>query len=323
MPQAPLPENEDERLEELVSLGLLDRDADERFDRITRLAQRLFDVPSAVISLIDRDRSWYLSKQGISEEESPRDQSFCAYAILGNDLMVVPDASKDPRFFDNPNVTTDPGIRFYAGATISGPTGMKLGTLCVFDDVARELSREDAGSLVDLAGMIEGEIKALTLAVTDELTGLSNRRGFELSARALLEVCRRRELQAVLVYFDLDDFKTINDSFGHDEGDAALVQFAQHLEATFRNSDIIARYGGDEFLVFLADTGDATLALGRLEAILVSRNAHPMNKYPLAVSIGTAVFSGDPLDTLDSLLTRADQAMYEVKRRHHAQEDPA
>ena len=315
-----VPDNEDERLAELISLDILDREADERFDRITRLAQRLFDVPSVLITLIDRDRNWYLSTQGYDVKQSPREESFCAHAILGDDLLVVPDATLDPRFFDNPSGVADPGVRFYAGATITGPRGMKLGTLCVFDDKPRELSAEDAGSLQDLAGMVEGEIASLTLAVTDELTGLSNRRGFELSAGTLLEVCRHRELMAALVYFDLDDFKEINDSYGHDEGDAALVQFAQHLAATFRNSDIIARYGGDEFLVFLADTGDPTVALNRLEAILTSRNAHPMNRYPMAVSIGSAVFRGDGAATLDSLLNRADHAMYEVKRRHHDQD---
>ncbi len=281
------------------------------------MAQRLFEVPSAVISLIDRDRSWYLSKQGTLGQQSARDESFCAHAILGDDLLIVPDASLDPRFSDNPSVIADHGVRFYAGANIAGPRGMKLGTLCVFDDVPRDMSLEDASILRDLASMVESEIAALTLAVTDELTGLSNRRGFELSAGSLLEVCRRRDLQAALLYFDLDNFKSINDTFGHDEGDAALVQFAQHLVDTFRTSDVVARYGGDEFIVFMADTGDPSLALARLEAILVSRNAHPMNRYPTMVSIGTAVFSGDHADTLDSLLTRADQAMYDVKRRHH------
>ena len=316
------PDNEEERLAELVSLDILDREADERFDRITRLAQRLFNVPSAVITLIDSDRTWYLSKQGVSDSESPRDESFCAHAILGSDLMVIPDASKDSRLFDNPSVMAAPGVRFYAGATITGPQGMKLGTLCVFDATPRDLSVEDQGSLRDLAGMVEGEIAALTLAVTDELTGLSNRRGFELSAGTLLEVCRHRGLNAALLYLDLDHFKEINDTHGHEEGDTALVQFAQHLAATFRNSDVIARYGGDEFLVFLADTGDPTLALARLEAILASRNAHPMNRYPMAVSIGSAVFTGDPDDTLDSLLNRADHEMYEVKRRHHEEQRP-
>jgi diguanylate cyclase (GGDEF)-like protein len=311
------PDDEQERLAELVSLDILDRPADERFDRITRLAQRLFDVPSAIITLVDRDRNWFLSKQGYDEDEASRDESFCAHAILGDDLMVVRDASKDPRFFDNPSVVADPGVRFYAGATIAGPGGSKLGTLCVFDEQPREISAADAGSLRDLAGMVEGEIAALTLAVTDDLTGLSNRRGFELSAARLLEVCRHRGVRATLLYLDLDDFKTINDAFGHDEGDAALVQFAGHLGATFRNSDVIARYGGDEFVVFLADSGDPSSVLGRLEEILLSRNAHPMNRYPMVVSIGTAVFTGDPEETLESLLGRADQAMFDVKRRHH------
>ena len=312
------PPNEAERLAELRSLELLDSEPDERFDRITRLAQRLFDVPSAVITLVDSDRNWMLSKQGYDgSREASREESFCAHAILGNGVMQVPDATKDDRFAENPYVLDNPGVRFYAGCNIAGPGGSILGTLCVFDTKAKVMSEEDTDSLRDLAGMVESEIGALRLAATDPLTGLSNRRGFEFSAAALLEFCRHRGIQATLLFFDLDDFKAINDSFGHDEGDQALVQFAENLATTFRNSDIIARYGGDEFVVLLADTADPAVALGRLESELLSRNAHPTTRYPLSVSIGTAVFDGDASDNLSELLERADKAMYDDKRRRH------
>jgi diguanylate cyclase (GGDEF)-like protein len=313
------PENEDERLAELRSLSLLDSDPDERFDRITRLAQRLFDVPSAVISLVDSDRTWYLSKQGYDGVETSREESFCAYAILGHDVMQVPDATKDERFADNPYVLENPGVRFYAGCNIAGPHGSVLGTLCIFDTEAKVLSSEDTSSLRDLAGMVESEIATLQLAASDPLTGLSNRRGFELSATMLLEVCRHRGIKATLLFFDLDDFKSINDTYGHEEGDEALKQFAKHLQSTFRNSDIVARYGGDEFVVLLANAGDPSLALGRLQQDLLSRNLHPTTRYPLNVAIGSAVFDGAENDTLSELLERADKAMYDDKRRH--QED--
>lgn len=316
------PDNEEERLEELHGLSLLDRPADERFDRITRLAQRLFDVSSVAITLVDQDRSWYLSKQGLDVAETTRAESLCAHVLLGEDLMVVPDATRDPRFLDNPSVLADPGVRFYAGATIVGPRGMKLGTLALFDPRPRDLSSQDAASLRDLADMVESEIAALDEAAFDELTGLSNRRGFNLSAKLLLEVCRHRDIEATLLLFDIDHFQQLNLTFGGSEGDAALVQFAEHLTTTFRTSDLLARLGGDEFVALLANTAEPTFAVGRLEAMLVSRNAHPMNKYPLEVSTGSAVFTGDPEDTLESLLARAFDEMHTVKRRRFEAEPP-
>jgi diguanylate cyclase (GGDEF)-like protein len=310
------PENEMARLDELRSLDILDTEPQERFNRVTRLAQRLLHVPTAVITLVDDDRNWYLSQQGLDNTGPSREDSFCAHAILGTDIMQVPDTLKDQRFFDNPYVTGNPGLRFYAGCPIAGPKGSTLGTLCVFDSEPRVLSDDDASSLKDLARMVESELVALDLAVTDPLTGAGNRRGFELSASSLREVCRRRHISATLLYFDLDEFKEVNDRFGHDAGDQALAEFAKLLQTTFRNSDIIARYGGDEFVVLLADTSDPTLALERLQAFLVSRNAHPASSYPLGFSVGRIVVDPSSDESLDQLITRADASMYEMKRAH-------
>jgi diguanylate cyclase (GGDEF)-like protein len=310
------PDNEAERLAELRSLGLLDSEPQERFNRVTRLTQRLLNVPSAVITLVDEDRNWYLSKQGLDNTGALRQDSFCGHAILGTEIMQVADASKDERFFDNPFVTGKMGVRFYAGCPIAGPNGSILGTLCVFDSQPRVLSAEDLQSLRDLADMVEGEIAALNLATTDALTGLGNRRGFELSASSLLEVCRHRKVKATLLFFDLDEFKLVNDTYGHDTGDEALVEFTKLLQTTFRNSDIIARYGGDEFMVLLADTGDPTLALERLESFLGSRNSHPSSGYPLGFSVGKSVLEPRGEESLEQLIEQADASMYEMKRRH-------
>ncbi len=314
MSAAVKPENEKERLDELRSLGLLDSQPTERFHRITRLTQRLLNVPSAVITLVDEDRNWYLSRQGLDNTGSSRDDSFCAHTILGSDILEVSDATRDERFFDNPFVTGKSGIRFYAGCPIAGPGGSILGTLCVFDTQPRVLPAEDTSSLRDLAHMVESEIAALDLAVTDPLTGVANRRGFELSAPSLLEVCRRRDLRATLLFFDLDEFTSLNETFGRDAGDQALVEVAKLLQATFRNSDIIARYGGDEFVVLLADTGDPALALDRLQTFLVARNAHPSSGYPLGFSVGTTTVDPTTDISLDQLIALADASMHEMRR---------
>ncbi|MCU1362182.1 MAG: diguanylate cyclase [Acidimicrobiaceae bacterium] len=164
--------------------------------------------------------------------------------------------------------------------------------------------------------MVEGEIVAIDLAVADPLTGVANRRGFELSAPSLLHVCRRRQVTATLLFFDLDEFQAVNDMFGHDAGDQALIEFAKLLQTTFRNSDIIARYGGDEFVVLLADTGDPAVSLERLQTFLAARNAHPSSGYPLGFSVGTTVVEATSDISLDELITRADASMYEMKRAH-------
>ena len=183
MTAAPKPPDEAIRLAQLRALALLDSYPEERFDRITRLAQRLFDVPIALVTLVDEDRQWFKSRQGLDVAETPRESAFCAHAILGDEVMQVQDSMADERFATNPLVLGDPGIRFYAGCPIEGPGGAKLGTLCVIDREPRQLKDDEVRLLRDLAEMVEREIAAADLATGDALTGLANRRGFDLIAR--------------------------------------------------------------------------------------------------------------------------------------------
>lgn len=158
MLEAPLPENEAQRLAALLSLGLLDTAQEQRFNRITRSAARLLRVPLATITLLDAERQWFKSRYGLFSTETPRKVSFCGHAILGEGMLVVPDALKDQRFSDNPLVTGQPHIRFYAGRPLSTPGGMRVGTLCVMDREPRILSEEDHLALEDLAAWAEIEI---------------------------------------------------------------------------------------------------------------------------------------------------------------------
>jgi len=127
----PLPADEPTRLDTLRSLRILDTPPEERFDRLTRLARRLFGVPGAVVSLVDAERQWFKSCDGLAASETPRDISCCGHAILSDDIMLVPDAGADVRFHDNPLVTGDPNIRFYAGCPLTVTNGSRLGTLCL------------------------------------------------------------------------------------------------------------------------------------------------------------------------------------------------
>ena len=313
----PTPPEEPRRIAALHALNILDTQPEESFDRITRLAQRLFGTQMATVSLIDTDRQWFKSAQGLGEPENSRDVSFCAHAILSSETTVVPDATRDERFADNPLVMGDPNIRFYAGHPVSAPGGEPLGTLCVIDDKPWEEADFDVEALRELAAMVEAEIASLSLAIGDELTGLANRRGFEMLGERLLAAARALELPLAVVYADLDNMKPINDRLGHEAGDRAIAEVAGLLEETLRSSDLIARLGGDEFCAVLVDVDPAGVegALARVEEALARRNAKSDQEFDLSLSFGYETAAPDDERSLWDLTAAADAAMLEAKRR--------
>lgn len=320
MPAPPQHPEETRRLAALHALNILDSEREERFDRLTRLAQRVFKTQAAQVNLLDVDRVWFKSSLGFGGEEGARNTSFCGHAILEPQTMVVGDASLDDRFADNPFVLGDPNIRFYAGHPITAPGGEPVGTFCVFDDTPRDASEFDEETLRELAAMAEAEIASLSLAIGDELTGLSNRRGFEMLGERLLEAARRLGLAVTVVYADLDNMKPINDRFGHDAGDRALVETADVLSAVLRNSDLIARLGGDEFCAVLAgaEAEEAAVAAARIETSLRERNTASEEPFELAISLGLAEAAPDSGISLWDLTAAADAAMLAAKRAKKA-----
>ncbi|HAT40440.1 MAG TPA: PAS domain S-box protein [Rheinheimera sp.] len=151
--------NESQRLQALRQLHILDTAAETRFDDITALAKQLFDVPIALISLVDCDRQWFKSKQGLAADQTPRDISFCGHAILREGLFEICDAATDPRFADNPLVTGAPFIRFYAGQPLLTAEGFAVGTLCLIDTSPRQLSQPQRQQLALLAQLASREMQ--------------------------------------------------------------------------------------------------------------------------------------------------------------------
>src|SRR6478736_8646716 len=150
---------EDARLLALQRLGVLDTDPEERFDRVTRLAQRLFDVPTVSITLVDADRQWRKAFVGLDGPVAQREGAFCDVTVREDRTLVVEDAAVDARFADNPFVVGDPHLRFYAGHPLAAPGGELVGTLCVIDTRPRTFGDADRALLRDLASWVQGELQ--------------------------------------------------------------------------------------------------------------------------------------------------------------------
>lgn len=292
------------RLQTLRNLKLLDTDPEERFDRVTRLAKRLFNTKIALVSLVDSERQWFKSRQGLDATETGRDVSFCGHAILDDEVLVVNDAHIDERFSDNPLVTGDPRIRFYAGCPVSAPNGKKVGTLCVIDDEKREMNAEDLKLLRELAGMVEEEFAVASVLSCDPITGLSNYSGFTQVATHLFALCQRTELPITLLQFKLPNLGLIRNALGDDGADRAVTELAQLLLANLRESDVVGRVADDTFLVLLTGTDESNVASARdrILAMLDTRNAANDASFELEVSATSLGYDRSIHDTVEALV---------------------
>lgn len=343
MSPPPKPDNEEARLDALYSFDILDSAPEQGFDDLVRIAAGICGVPMAAVTLIDRDRQWFKAQVGIEHPDPSRESSFCAHAILAPErTMVVPDATRDTRFADNPLVTAENGIRFYAGAPLLTREGFALGALCVVDDQPRDLAPFQCEALEALSRQVthllelrrvsrdlshqlrerawyEQQMRLYQAQLeqqnaelseqtrTDPLTGLPNRRALALALAEAIE--RGTGMPPAVAIVDIDHFKQVNDIHGHNEGDRVLVELAAVLRAQFAGCGMAARYGGEEFVILMPRT---PLAQAELQCqYLRQAVAHLPLGLPLTVSIGLA--SQQPGESAQDMLRRADAALYQAK----------
>lgn len=315
MTATPEPIGETHRLCSLQNLKVLDTLPGERFGRITSLVARVFNVPVALVNLTDESLKWFNLDQNADAPESESATVFCNKTIRAEDAFVVSDALADPRFSSKPCVVNGLKVRSYAGFPVHASDGARVGTLCVMDERPREFSEDHIANLRSFAEMVDRELALLTQSTSDELTRLMNRRGFLQIAEHMLALCRRNGKPATIIGIDLDKFKAINDTWGHDAGDRVLKRFAALLVKTFRASDVVARLGGDEFCILssYSDRESVRASLARLtEAFSISEIAaeFPMMSW----SAGIAEYDPSNEPVLDALLQEADSRMYAAKQ---------
>lgn len=325
---------EEERPECLRDPKILDTPVEESFDRIARLAQRLFGVPFAGVSLVEQNKQWLRSAQGPKAISPPSALSFCQHTVLFDEAMVVEDALVDPRFVDSPLVTQAPHFRFYAGQPLKSPEGDRVGTLCVIDTVPRLLEPRDIDILADLGALVEAEFglrhlgqrqldlrhaleEAERRASIDPMTQTWNRRAILKLLRQEIDRGIRANQPVTVAYVDLDKFKPVNDTYGHKVGDVVLQSLTQRMRSGLRSYDAIGRLGGDEFLLVIPGAGpkEGQIIADRVMASVVARPVVSGDCIiPISVSIGLATHQPGDRVCADSLIDLADQSLYMAKR---------
>lgn len=293
----------------LDRLHVLDTPEEQQFDKITSLVKTIFNVPVAAISLIDRRRQWFKSIQGLAVTETPREVAFCDHTIRLHECLHIPDALLDDRVRNNPLVTHDPFIRSYLGAPIITPDGYALGSLCAIDFEPRSFSEDQKRVLAKFADLVMNELELRQTASVDSLTGLATRRSF----LEQLEIVTQKNEPAVLLYLDLDRFKSINDTYGHATGDAVLQAVSQVIMECCPETAFVGRIGGEELAVLLpgADTKAGANVAEKLRSSIESARAAIAPDLTFTASFGMALRM--PGTDNQVWMAAADAALYAAK----------
>lgn len=311
----PLPADEELRLRDLERFGLLGSKSDVHLERLVELARLIFSVPMAAISLVTTDRQWFLAEQGLNVTETPRGVAFCAHAIMGTKVLVVPNALEDDRFCSNPLVTSAPQIRFYAGAPLRSSSGHNLGTLCVIDCQPMEPTPVQIRQLELLSQLVMRELNLRRERFICPVTGLPIRQQFLRIAEQEFKRAKEDGKDLSLLLFDIDNFRAINNRWGHHAGDNVLADLCQMARQFLCEKDFAGRLGDGEFALLLVDTPaqDALVTAEALRhAVTTMPGVHSHSDLPLHISGGlTGLGSED--HGFNDLLRRAEQALHLAK----------
>jgi diguanylate cyclase len=310
--QAPLEETQ--RLRSLVSYDVLDTPPEAMFDELARMAASICDVPIAMVSFVDEMRQWFKATVGLEISETPREMAFCAHAIQSSGPFIVPNTLVDPRFANNPLVTGNPHIRFYAGAPLIAADGRALGTLCVIDKVARDLSPERVealqllakhvmahlelrkrlaevsssnankrevirglrGSRAQLDELIQDQkARILHMAQFNALTGLANRSLFLTRLKVALQAAHAAHTPAVALVMDIERFHLVAEAVGQSHLDELLEQVASRMHHVFDVPNSIAHLETDRFAAFRISSSLPQTLPGWIESVLLPALSQP------------------------------------------------
>lgn len=326
---APRPDDENERLKSLQHLRVLDTSREERFDRITRLASRIFDVPVATIGFIDAERLWFKSSHGFALREVARDSAICAHTILQDELLVIADTKSDPRWRDHPHVIGDPHLRFYMGHPVYAQDGRRVGSFCIVDYRPHAVTADDFQAFRDLAGWVQTEL-LLPRSRSSQLEVVFERERLDAHPRvdsitrfwrapAIREILERElsrarhERQPVgAMLVGIDGVERASEKTKRIRGDLVLAEVSHAIRMAVRPYDSLGRWGESEFLVVLpgADLARAAVAA---ERIRLSRSLARVetSSGPVSATITIAVGSSsdDEATTADALLAAVTDAL--------------
>lgn len=303
------------RLAALEQYEILDTAPEQPLERLVTLVQALLGVPMVAITFIDESRQWFKAKRGINGCETSREDAFCTHTIRSREPMIVPDSSKDARFRANPFVTGDPHVASYLGVPLVTSGGFALGALCAMDTVPRIFSPNQVSVMKDLAGLVCDWLEMRRMAESDFLTGALTRRAMLAELERELVRCRRYERPSALALFDIDRFKSVNDTYGHPFGDEVLKAVARACDETLRTGDRFGRIGGEEFALLLpeTDTEEAVHVVERLRRSIAALRFGAQPGLQVTASFGVAALTETCADP-SRWLALADVELYRAKQ---------
>jgi diguanylate cyclase (GGDEF)-like protein len=323
------------QLAEMQVKDLIQTPLEARFNRLVRMTRRALDTRVAVISFLSRDIEWFKAAVGWNVSELPAGRSLAAALISDDGAVAVADLLEDDRTRSHALVTGSPRFRFCALYPIRDRFGGIIGAAAAYDTEPRKVTPEmleaisDAGELAqrelllsEVGGVQQQLLNKLDMsrrqALLDELTRLWNRRGGMMLLEEALAGDARQNSSLAVCIVDVDDFKLINDRYGHAMGDVVLRKLAAAIVDSVRPGDIACRLGGDEFLLVFPDANDEQLTAimerirTRVGSLVIRTRAGSVR---VSVSVGGALASRSSVTTAEDLIHRADEAMYEAKKR--------